>query len=469
VPVTTTGTSVTRTAGGVFPRPRPRPAPALFAGALALVLGLAVGRFVTYDRGAADTVHPAVRATAPASDADIATTVAQLEATTRRSPADANAWSSLGSAYIRRATQGDPSFYDLAQRAFGRADRLQPALPATLLGRGALALARHQFSGALRIADRALQRDAHDPDALVTKTDADVELGHYEAAEADLQALLARKPSLAAFARVSYLRELHGDVDGAVLAMRQARVAGANSMLDTADVTTFLGDLELNRGRPRAALSEYDRAVTAVPKHTLATLGRARALAALGRTDEAVRVLTTLVDRVPLPAAAELLGDLHALQGDRAAAADAYGLVRATTRLQHASGVVVDLELARFETDHAPDRASARHALALARAAYHDRPDNLYAADVLAWAELRAGDAAAARPLVDRALRLGTRDAALHYHAAAVLHATGDDVRARHELAAAFATNPYFTYSQRADAVALARTLGIAAPAAWSP
>jgi predicted Zn-dependent protease len=468
VPVTTTDTSVTRPAGEAFPRSRPRPAPALFAGALALVLGLGVGRFVTYDHGADAPARPAARATAPATTTDLATTVAQLEAATRHDPANAGAWTSLGSAYIRRAAQGDPSFYDLAQRAFDRADALAPRSPATQLGRGALALARHQFSDALVIAQRALERDSHDPDALVTKTDADVELGHYDDAEADLQTLLARKPSLAAFARVSYLRELHGDIDGAVVAMRQARVAGANSPLDTADVTTFLGDLEMNRGEPRAALAEYERALAAVPKHTLATLGQARAFAAVGRDDDAIRVLDALVDRVPLPAAAELLGDLHAKRGDRAGATDAYGLVRATTRLQQASGVVVDLELARFEADHARAPEAAQRALSLARTTYRERPDNVYAADVLAWSELRTGDAAAARPLVDRALRLGTRDAALHYHAAAVLHATGEDVRARRELASAFATNPWFTYAQRADATALARTLGVAVPTEWS-
>jgi predicted Zn-dependent protease len=250
--------------------------------------------------------------------------------------------------------------------------------------------------------------------------------------------------------------------------MRQARVAGAGTPLDTADVTTFLGDLELNRGRPQAALVEYERALAAVPTHTLATLGRARALAALGRRDDAIRVLTALVDRVPLPAAAELLGDLHMLLGERGAATDAYGVVRATTRLQQASGVVVDLELARFEADHARDRAAAHRALTLAQAAYRERPDNVYAADALAWASLRAGDAPTARRLIDRSLRLGTRDAALHYHAAAALHASGEDVRARRELTTAFATNPWFTYAQRADATALARALGVVVPAAWS-
>jgi predicted Zn-dependent protease len=433
------------------------------------VLGLAVGRFVTYDHSAAG---PVARRSAPATTAnaptDLAANVASLEATVRRDPSNASAWQSLGSAYIRRAAQGDPSFYDLSERAFDRADALVPDQPATLAGRGALALARHRFADALAISQRLLRRDARDPDALVVKTDADVELGHYAAAATDLRRLLDRKPALAAYARVSYLRELHGDVDGAVLAMRQARVAGADAPLDAAAVTVYLGDLALGHGDPAQALREYGRTLTVEPQQVLANLGRARALAALGRVDDAVRALQLLVDRVPLPAAAELLGDLQALRGERAAAAGSYGLVRATTRLQRASGVVVDLELARFEVDHARSATGARRALALAEAAYRERPDNVFAADVLAWARYRAGDAVSARPLVDRALRLGTRDAMLRFHAAAILHATGDDGRARTELQSAFAENPWFTYVLRPEATALAGALGIAAPAEWA-
>jgi tetratricopeptide (TPR) repeat protein len=464
--VTTTAPSVTRPAGEVEHRPRPRPAPALFAGAIALVLGLAVGRFVTYDGSPSrPAVVPAARAaTAP----DLERMVADLEATVQRNPADGRAWQALGSAYIRRAAQGDPSFYDLAQRAFDRADAIAPAQPATLIGRGALALARHEFSDALVVATRALTTDARNPDALVVKIDADVELGRYDDAAADIDRLLAQRPSLAAYARVSYVRELHGDIDGAVVAMRQARVAGADVPLDVADVTTFLGDVELGRGDAAAARRAYDRALELAPDHTLATLGRARAFAALGRVDAAIDALDRLVARVPLPAAAELLGDLRARQGDTAAAADAYGLVRATTRLQQESGVVVDLELARFETDHARDADAAAHALRSAEAAYRERPDNVFTADVLAWARLRNGDVTGARSLLDDSLRLGTRDASLHYHAAAVLHAAGDDARARTELVAAFEQNPWFTYALRDEATVLARTLGVAVPREWS-
>ena len=83
--------------------------------------------------------------------------------------------------------------------------------------------------------------------------DALVELGRYRAAGRALQAMVDRKPDLASYARVSYFRELHGDLDGAVGAMRLAASAGGDAPENVAYVQTLLGGLELQRGRPPPA------------------------------------------------------------------------------------------------------------------------------------------------------------------------------------------------------------------------
>src|SRR4030095_1182106 len=89
-------------------------------------------------------------------------------------------------------------------------------------------------------------------------------------------------------------------------------------------------------------------------------------------------------------------------------------------RLNQANGVAVDLELARFEADHARDRgADPRRAVAMARRALAERP-TIYASDTLGWALRQAGRPAQALPHARAAVRLGTRDAVLWYHLAAV-------------------------------------------------
>ena len=65
----------------------------------------------------------------------------------RTRPTDVRALQALGVAYVRKATQvADPAYYDLAQRAFDRADAVTPDLDDTNLGRGLLALSRHEFA-----------------------------------------------------------------------------------------------------------------------------------------------------------------------------------------------------------------------------------------------------------------------------------------------------------------------------------
>ena len=85
------------------------------------------------------------------------------------------------------------------------------------------------------------------------RVDALVELGRYDEAERELQAMIDRKPNLAAYARVSYLRELRGDLDGAAKAMRFAAAAGGPAAENRAYVLALLGELERRRGRPDAA------------------------------------------------------------------------------------------------------------------------------------------------------------------------------------------------------------------------
>jgi tetratricopeptide (TPR) repeat protein len=322
----------------------------------------------------------------------------------------------------------------------------------------------HEFARAHDVVAPVHAADPYDADALAVLVDADVELGHYDDAARDLQQLLDLRPGLPAYSRASYLRELHGDLAGAEQAMRQALTAGAGDGFDVATVTTFLGDLAFNRGDLTEAADRYRDALRLQPDLVNAHLGRARVLAARGQRSLAIRELRTLTNRVPLPAAVILLGDLQAASGDLTAAARTYDLERSIVRLQQSAGAVTDLETAIFDADHGDPAA----AIVAARAAYAARPDNVYTADALAWALVQSGQGAAARPYVAQALRLGTADASLHYHAAVVADSVGDVAGARAELRTAFAHNQFFSFSQQSAAGALASRLGVATPAAWA-
>jgi tetratricopeptide (TPR) repeat protein len=194
----------------------------------------------------------------------------------------------------------------------------------------------------------------------------------------------------------------------------------------------------------------------------------ARVAAARGDLEGAARLLEPVAARLPLPATVALLGDVRAALGDADAAAAQYRLVRVIERLNQANGVAVDLELARFEADHARDPgADPRRAVAMARRALADRP-TIYAQDTLGWALRQAGRPRQALPHARAAVRLGTRDGLLWYHLAAVEADLGMTAAARRHLAEAFQITPYLTVRDQPTALALAGRLHLPAPSRTS-
>jgi tetratricopeptide (TPR) repeat protein len=444
---------------GHLPSVAMRRPPIWLVGVLAVIAGLAVGRFITYEPK--HTATPPAALPGVSTAASLESQVTALEAAVAADPNDASSWKRLGSAYVGRAAEvGDADFYALATKAFDKASALTPDDPAIVVGRGALALALHDFPSAEALGQQAVKALPKNADALGVLVDAQVELGQYASAAATLQSMLDARPGLPALARTSYLRELNGDLEGATEAMRNAVVAGASSPFDVATVTALLGDLQRNAGALDEAMASYEEALRQSPGLLLAELGRARVIAARGDLPGATAIVQPVVDRHTATAALFLLADLQAGSGDVAGEANTVEVVRAAATLQQAAGQVVDLEMALFEADIARDPARA---MAFARRAYDARPDNVFTADAMAWALFRSGDAAAALPFAQQAVRLNTANPLLQYHAAEVFAAAGDLEQARVHLQVTLAAGPAFSVRYAVAATDLAARLGLSA------
>jgi tetratricopeptide (TPR) repeat protein len=126
-----------------------------------------------------------------------------------------------------------------------------------------------------------------------------------------------------------------------------------------------------------------------------------------------------------------------------------YALVEYIGRLSALNKVVYNRELALFYADH---DLKLPEALALARAELSVRRD-VYTQDVLAWALLKNGRAREALEPLSEALRLGTRDARLFFHAGMIHRAAGNDEAARDFLGRALALSPRFHVLQAPIAV----------------
>ena len=388
----------------------------LITAVVAAVVGLLVGRFLTYS----DTpTFPLPTVVVPDD-----TEVRALQATAEAAPDNAAAWQTLGLAATDHAiTTADPAWYAVADDALERATELDPDDHFTTIASGRLALSLHDFTTARELGLSATAAAPASADAWGVLVDAHVELGDYDAAATALDTMLALDPDLSALARASYLRQLNGDLDGAIVAMRQAVAAGAGS---NPTVNALLGDLLLQRGDLDAARAAYESTATAA-----GAAGLARVAAAEGDLATAELILTDLAGRTPAPPVITALAEVQQRAGNTEGLADTVELARTVAALQIDAGQVVDLELALFEASFGdPERA-----VELAELAHEARPDNVYAAGSLAWANHVAGNDAEARALATDATRLGTVDTAHELRMAAITGEGMDALLARNPLA----------------------------------
>lgn len=421
---------------------------AIAVGALAIGMLVAGGIGLTRRGGdVATTTSEAardVRADAPVLLAPIAggldATIASLQQRVETSPRDADALARLGIAYVTQArVTADPSWYPKAEGVLGEATSIDRANVTAILGEGVLALARHDFSDALALGRRAERLDPYDADVYGVIGDALLELGRYDEAFDTFQTMVDTKPELASYARVSYARELLGDVRGAIEAMQRAFDA-AGTPSDRAWAAFQLGELELNRGAVTEAAAWYRRGVDLDPDFVPNSAGLGKVAWAEGDVDLAIERYADVVARYPSVEFVAQLRDLYAVAGRDDLAEQQDAVIDATRQLLAANGVNTDLEIAIYDADHGDPEA----ALEAARAEW-SRRQSVHVADALAWALFVSDDAARAARYADRALSLGTRNATFLFHAGMIERALGHDARALELLRDALDVNPHFS------------------------
>ncbi len=325
---------------------------------------------------------------------------------------------------------GDVTDFVRAKEAANRSLAIEPRQLDVRALHARLLLATHEFRRAQAEAE-SLDRTAPDqPAILAIMADARLELGDVAGAREIYQRIAALAPGAAVMARQARVAFLTGDPAGAASQAGAAFDAAEAEGQTGASLSWYAylsGVLSLASGAPEVAATWFDRALAAWPQSHLALAGRARVDAALGDIDAALAGYRAAIAVAPQPEALAALGDLLALRGDQAGAADQYATVLAIAKLQDAGGRISNRQVALFEVNHDGDVAAA---LALAERELEDRKD-VYGYDAYAWALLANDRATEADAAMANALALGTRDATLLYHAGAIALAVGDDERAR--------------------------------------
>lgn len=374
-------------------------------------------------------------------------TLTELEAGFAADPANDRLAAKLGLAYLGEVrANADPRFYPKAEVAFRAALDANPENFEATFGMATLAAGRHDFHGGLSWSLKAIKLNPFNSDARGVQGDSLIELGRFRAAGQAFQRMVDLKPGLPSFARISYLRELRGDIPGALEAMKQA-FGYAGTAGDAAFAASHVGDLYLTQQRLTKAEAWYVRGHDIDPSATQPLSGLAKIATLHGDLDGAIQRIQQLLDINEEPGNAIFLGDLYAASGDDSAAAEAYELGQRLNDRETANGSDVKLEESLFAADH--DQPVT--ALRLARKEYDIR-QSIHVADAYAWALYSNGKYRRAQRLSQEALRLGTKSALFHFHAGMIALQLGQRASAERHLSTALSLNPIFSIEHRATA-----------------
>ena len=425
----------------------------MFAGAA--VLSTACGRQASPTR-TASAQHPVVPLKTESEIRDL--DIEYFAQRARRDPSGALDLAHLSALYLARGREsGDPRDAILAEDAARQSirNRKERNGAATQVLETAL-LAQHRFGEALPLAIAARNSEPDNASLRAALGDIQMEMGLYDSARVSFAGVHAAFGDPAVAPRLARWAEIEGQPDKA-RHLLHAALATVRKLPEVpreqlAWYWLRIGDVELRTGHPLAADSAYRAGLAVHPDDYRLLAAIAHSALVQQNWKRAItfgeRAIAVTLD----PATLGILSDAYAALGDSVKSAD-YAHVLDVAVLKQPGAYHRAWSL--FLLDH------DRHVSTVARKIEQElrtRKD-VYAYDLLAWSLHKQGRDVQAAAAMQLALKEGTQDAQLLYHAGMIEHALGHADIARTQLTRALAINPYFHPMQPAMARATLASL----------
>ena len=379
-----------------------------------------------------------------------------LLAKLRANPDDQKSRLLLAQAYMQegRITGNHPYYDAAAMQLLQEVLKTNPDNFEALCCQASLSLTQHHFSQGLALAEQAQQVNPNSGYVYGLLTDANVELGRYDQAIKMADKMNQVRPDLGAYARVSYLRELHGDVPGAIQAMDMAVKAGYAGLEQTEWSRVALGHLYEVSGQLDPAEGYYQQALVMRPNYAYALAGLARVAAARHDYPTAIKDLNLARATVKDYAFTDELVDVYRLNNQPAEAdkmaresIDMLAAAAKDANDNEALGHYTDRELAyAYLKTNELDKA-----LAHAKIEYARRPDNIDVNETLAWVYYKRGEYQEAQKYITVARRTNSQNPVLLCRAGLILTKTGKMAEGQALITKALQTAPYLNPEVEAE------------------
>ena len=334
---------------------------------------------------------------------------AELKAKLAVNPDDVKTRLQLATIFIteQRITGEHHFYYPAIEKILNGVLSIEPKNFEATVYKASLRMSQHQFTDAKKIAEEAKNINPNNAYVYGILVDANVELGNYEEAIANSDKMQALKPSLEAYSRASYLREIYGDYTGAIAAMKMAVQAGLPGSEPQSWSRNVLGDLYFNTGNIAAAESAYAENLAMRPSYAPSMAGLAKVEAKMKNYARAIALLDSANAIMPQSYFEEQKADVYAEMGDTKKAMDKYNEVHKLLIADANSGHHgVSLELTRSfiktnQWDSAKKYAMMEYAI---------RPNNIDVNNELAWIAYSQNDITKAKEYLKAAESTGSKN-----------------------------------------------------------
>jgi tetratricopeptide (TPR) repeat protein len=340
----------------------------------------------------------------------------------KKDPKQSQGYNDLAKALVRRGREtGHPDYYQQAARAVQDSLKVEPDNFEGYKARVMVLLGEREDAAALDLARKLNQRIPDDVQVRGLIADACRELGDYAQAEDQTQWMLRlRRGNIPGMVRGAFLRIAFGDAEGALDWLTSAfKLTNPTETEERAWLLTHIARVRLQTGKLELADQLLGQALEIFPEYYFTLDALAQTRSALGKYAEAADLLRRAQKTAPHPRrlfalAVALKQDAAFVEFERQARAIADKPYNANR------------ELIFYYADYAHKPAEA---LREARSEIARRQD-IATLDAYAWALYSNGQYAEARVELDKALKVGIRDAALFGHAAAIAEKLKDQTAA---------------------------------------
>ncbi|HEX8462491.1 MAG TPA: tetratricopeptide repeat protein [Segetibacter sp.] len=371
-------------------------------------------------------------------------------------PDDMNANIRLAALYIQEAREtGNYVYYDrAAMKTVNNVLKKDTANFNALVYKSLIYLSQHHFADGLEAAKKAQRVNPYNAYIYGLMVDSYVELGQYDSAVANSDRMVSIRPDLTSYSRVSYLREIYGNYQSAIDAMKMAVEAGGRGDEHTEWTRAQLGSLYEKTGNYKDAEFLYKTSLSLRPDYPYALAGLARVAAANKDYKTAISYYEKADSLISDNSMKEELVDLYRMAGENKKADEVANMViddlskdAQAGDKDETIGHYADRELAYAYLKVKNVDKALEHALL----EYNRRPDNIDVNETVAWVYYNRGEFAKALPYIKTALKTNSKNPVLLSRAGLIFYKSGEKEMAKSMLQAAAVTNSNVGYSLKEE------------------